>query len=235
MTQFTNLETGQIIFAVEGRDKDAIKPFLKKLARKAINLKAIAMDMSKSYTSAVQEYLPDIDYVFDHFHVSAVINEAIENIRREQQKKCNRVGLDAIKGMRFLLLRNYETLDPKNRNSLNSLLEVNKPIATAHTMKEQLRLFWSKNNRKEGAQFLVWWVADAVRSGIRHLAEAGKTILRHYEGLLSYFDHKISNGMTEGINNKIKTLKRQAYGFRDMEYFKLRLYHLHNQGYSLTG
>ena len=87
---------------------------------------------------------------------------------------------------------------------------------------------------KEGAQFLVWWIMDAVRSRIKPLMDAGKTLLRHCEGLLSYFDHQISNGMTEGINNKIKTLKRQAYGYRDMEYFKLRLYHLHNQGYSLA-
>lgn len=235
MTQFTNLETGQIIFAVEGRDQKSIAPFLRKLAQKALNLKAIAMDMSKSYVAAVKETLPHVDYVFDHFHVTAVINKSIEEIRKEQQRKCNKVGLKAIKGMRFLLLMNYENIDPSKESSLNALLAVNKPIATAHMMKEQFRFFWSKSGRKEGAQFLVWWVMDAVRSRIKPLMEAGKTILRHYEGLLNYFDHQISNGITEGINNKIKTLKRQAYGYRDMEYFKLRLYHLHNQGYSLTG
>ncbi len=235
MTQFTNLETGQIIFAVEGRDQKSITPFLRKLARKALNLKAIAMDMSKSYVAGVKEILPHVDYVFDHFHVTAVINKSIEEIRKEQQRKCNEVGLKAIKGMRFLLLMNYENIDPSKESSLNALLAANKPIATAYTMKEQFRLFWSKGDRKSGAQFLVWWVMDAVRSRIKPLMEAGKTLLRHYEGLLNYFDHQISNGVTEGINNKIKTLKRQAYGYRDMEYFKLRLYHLHNQGYSLTG
>ena len=235
MTQFTDLETGRIIFAVEGKDMKAVAPFLRKLAKKAINLKAVAIDMSKAYITAVKKLLPHVDYVFDRFHVVALLNASIDNIRREQQEKCNKLGLKAIKGLRFLLLMNYEDIDSARSGSLNALLTVNKPIATAHAMKEQIRLFWSKNNRQEGAQFLIWWIKDAVRSGIKQLAKTGKTLLQYHEGLLNYFDHKISNGKTEGINNKIKTLKRQAYGYRDIEYFKLRLYHLHKQGYSLTG
>lgn len=235
MTIFTNLETGQIIHAVEGRDKNVVLPFLKKLARKATNLQAIAMDMSKSYISAVTEILPLKDIVFDHFHVTALINQAIDDLRRDQQRKCNEAGLKAIKGMRFLLLRNYDKLDPAKQDSLECLLEVNKPIATAHAMKEQFRLFWSKESRTEAAKFLGWWVIDAIETGIKQLGDVARSLLNHSEGLLNYFKHRISNGKTEGINNKIKTLKRQAYGYRDMEYFKLRLYHLHQQRPSLAG
>lgn len=235
MTIFTNLESGEIIHAVEGRDKEVVLPFLKKVARKAINLQAVAMDMSKSYISAVREVLPEKDIVFDHFHVTALINRAIDDLRREQQRKCNEVGLKTIRGFRFLLLRNYETLEPDKKSSLECLFEANKPLATIHQMKEQFRLFWSKGSRKEGARFLGWWLIEAMDSCIWPLAKLARSLLNHWEGLLTYFDHRISNGMTEGINNKIKTLKRQAYGYRDMEYFKLRLYHLHKQKSSLTG
>lgn len=235
MTIFTNLESGEIIHAVEGRDKEVVLPFLKKLARKAINLQAIAMDMSKSYISAVREILPKKDIVFDHFHVTALINHAIDDLRRDQQRKCNEIGLQTIKGFRFLLLRNYESLEPDKQSSLECLLEANKPLATMHQMKEQFRLFWSKENKKEGARFLSWWIIEAMESDIWLLAKLAKSLLSHWEGLLTYFVHRISNGITEGLNNKIKTLKRQAYGFRDMEYFKLRLYHLHRQKSSLTG
>jgi transposase len=234
MTIFINLETGEIIHAVEGKSMASVIPFLLQLKEKAIQLKAMAMDMNAAYASAVKTYLPEVDVVFDRFHVVALLNTAIDEIRRDQQAKCNAVGLKTIKGMRFLLLRNYEKLDIKRQRSLESLLEVNQPIALAHAMKEQIRLFWTKQTVKEGIKFLAWWVMDAVESGISELRKAGRTLLRNWEGLVNYFKHPITNGKTEGINNKIKTMKRQAYGFRDMEYFKLRLYSLHKVGYSFA-
>jgi transposase len=235
MTIITDLETGRIIYAVEGRNNKDVAPFLKKLAKKAINLKAFAMDMSSSYASAVRETLPKVKIVLDHYHVTALINLAIDDLRREQQGKCNQIGLKAIKGVRFLLLRNYDRLYPEGKNSLESLLETNKPLATAYAMKEQFRLFWTKENSWEGARFLATWIIDALETDIRQIVNLGRTFLRHWEGLINYFENRLTNSKTEGINNKIKTLKRQAYGYRDMEYFKLRLYHLHNQRYALTG
>ncbi len=102
-------------------------------------------------------------------------------------------------------------------------------------MKEQIRLFWLKPTKEDGAFFLLRWILDAAETGIAELTRVGKTLLRHGMGLLNYFKHKITNGKTEGINNKRKTMKRQAYGFRDMDYFKLRLYNLHKTRYSFGG
>jgi transposase len=235
MTIITDLEEGRIIHAVEGRDKKTVMPFLRKLARRAVNLKAIAMDMSGPYESAVKEVLPHVMHVFDHYHVSALINRSIDEVRREQQQRCERAGLRAIKGLRFVLLMNYEKLNTPQQNGLQHLLEVNAPLAIAHTMKEQFRVFWLKKTFVEGAQFILRWLLDVEETGIHALISVARTLLHHAEGLLNYFHHPISNAVTEGINNKIKTLKRQAYGYRDMAYFKLRLYHLHNQTYSLTG
>jgi transposase len=234
MTIFINLETGEIIHAVEGKSMESVTPFLLELREKAVQLKAMAMDMNAAYASAAKKHLPNVDVVFDRFHVVALLNTAIDEIRRDQQAKCSAVGLKVIKGMRFLLLRNYEKLDVKKQGSLKCLLEVNEPIALAHAMKEQIRLFWTKQTVKEGAGFLAWWIIDACESGIRELEKTGRTLLRHWQGLVSYFKHPITNGKTEGINNKIKTMKRQAYGFRDMEYFKLRLYNLHKVRYSFA-
>jgi transposase len=235
MTTIIDQETGRIIYAVEGRDKKAILPFLRKLCRKARNLKAIAMDMSGSYESAVREILPNVDIVFDHYHVMALMSKAIDEIRRDQQSLCNAIGLRALKGQRFLLLKNFEKLETAQKSSLEILLEANKPLAIAHTMKEQLRLFWEKPSSQEGARFLAWWIINAIESEISELVKVGRTLLNHFKGLLTYFKHRLTNAKTEGINNKIKTLKRQAYGYRDMEYFKLRLYHLHKQETSLVG
>jgi transposase len=235
MTIVIDFETRQIIHAVEGKDKAAIEPFLKTLSQRAHNLKAVAMDMSAAYYSAVAEHLPGVKIVFDKFHVLKLINDAIDEIRREQQRKCNEVGLRTLKGMRFLLLSNYENLDSKRQKSLESLLTANAPLMIAHAMKEQFRIFWSQGNRQGGMKYLCIWFMDAIEAGIGPLARAARSLLHRYEGLLNYFDHRITNGITEGINNKIKTLKRQAYGFRDMVYFKLRLYNLHKQRYTITG
>ena len=121
------------------------------------------------------------------------------------------------------------------RAGLDNLLSVNRPLFEIHSMKEQLRLFWEKPDRKEAEQFLAVWCRDAMNSGIKALKRVGKTLAAYRTGLFNYFDHRITSGAVEGLIDKIKTLKRQAYGFRDAEYFKLRLYHLHTQRCSLTG
>ena len=217
--------------AVEGKDSDAIIPFLKKLYKKAINLKGIAMDMSPAFYSAVKQELPHVSIIFDRFHVMKLVTTALEDIRKEQQ----RIYGESLKGERFLLLKNYSSLDENGMERLNTFLKMNEPLLVAHTMKEQLREFWEQEDREKGEIFLKKWCFDALMTGIKPLAKVAKSLWRKSEGLLSYFAHKISNGKAEGINNKIKTLKRQAYGYRDMEYFKLRLYHLHEQSYQLAG
>lgn len=141
MTVFIDISTGRIIHAVKGRTVDDIKPFLQKLSLKACNLQAVAMDMSKSYISAVQSYLPKAKIVFDRFHISKLLNEAVDETRQEEKRKLKALGLETTKGDRFLLLRNFDDLDDKEVSRLDQLLEINKPIAKVHAMKEQLRLF----------------------------------------------------------------------------------------------
>ena len=236
MTIFINLETAQIIHAVEGRNREAITPFLKKVARKGTNLKAVAMDMSGAYKSAVEEFLTHVDIVFDRFHVMQLMNKAIDKIRREQQRIYSKEGNDVLKGSRYLLLKNIESLDPEQRTGLQILLDMNAPLACAHMMKEQLREFWNQSSHHEAVIFLTKWIyCGAFNTGIEQLVRTARTLLHHHIGLLNYYNHNITNAATEGVNNKIKTFKRQAYGYRDMEYFKLRLYHLHKQKAELIG
>ncbi|HAO52839.1 TPA: ISL3 family transposase [Candidatus Magasanikbacteria bacterium] len=230
MTVFLDIQTGQIIYAVEGRCIEDISCFLQKPAKKAHKLKAIAMDLSPPFISAVKKYLPNVSIVFDHFHVTKIINQALDELRKKEWLKNNLSGEKKIgKGERFLFFRNYEDMEETQKGKLDQLLKINKTLATAYEMKEQFRTFWGKGSKQEGAKFLCQWIFTAVQSGIPTLAKVGKTFLRHYEGLLNYFDHRISNGKIEGINNKIKVQKRCGYGYRDIEYFTLLLYDLHKK------
>ncbi len=235
MSVFSDIESGRVLHAVEGRKMEDILPFLLKLIEEAKNLKAIAMDMSVPYISAVRNSLPGIDIVFDHFHVNALMNKALDDIRKERHESLNQEEEKVLKGNRFLLLRNYENLDVESKGRLEKILQANEPLFKAHALKEQFRLFWRLSSPEEGSDFLDKWIFDALDSGIKRLKRLAETVDAHREGLISYFRHRISNAGAEGLNNKIKTMKRQAYGFRDMEYFKLRLYHLHESRYSFVG
>jgi len=235
MTTVMDLSEGRILYAVEGKGKEGLLPFLKKLARKGKKLKAVSMDMGISFFSAVRQALPNVDIVFDRYHIMAIMNQGLESLRRDQQKELDSIGKKTLKGNRFLLLRNYDSLKPDHKERLDALMKANQPLFVMHSMKEQLRLLWEKANYKQGMTFLEIWCKDAQQSGIKQLVKVAKTLAGYRTAILNYFKHRITNAVLEGTNNKIKTLKRQAYGFRDMEYFKLRLYHLHTQRYSLTG
>ena len=235
MTIFVDLASGRVIHATEGTAKEAIMPFLMKLKKRAKSLKAVAMDMSRSFFWAVHDVLPHVAVVFDRFHIMAMMNKALDEIRRTWQNQLDKLGQKTLKGSRFLLLRNYDSLPEMQKSRLDTLLEINRPLALAHAMKEQLRLLWQLPSKNSAQSFLEIWYQDAVVTGIPQLAKVAKTLMTYKQGILSYFDYPITNAQVEGLVNKIKTLKRQAYGYRDMEYFKLRLYHLHQSRYSFAG
>lgn len=235
MSVFSDIESGRVLHGIEGRKMEDILPFLLKLKKEAKNLKAIAMDMSVPYISAVRSALPEIDIVFDHFHVNGLMNKALDDIRKERYESLNQEEEKVLKGNRFLLLRKYESLNAESKRRLEMILAANEPLFKAHALKEQFRLFWKFSSPEEASDFLDKWIFDGLDSGVKRLKRLAETVDAHRKGLISYFKHRISNAGAEGLNNKIKTMKRQAYGFRDMEYFKLRLYHLHESRYSFVG
>lgn len=233
MTIFVDLQTGRILHALEGTSKEVISPFLKRIKKKARRLKAVAMDMSVSYSSAVKEILPDIPIIFDRYHVMALMNKQIDDLRRELQRDLSGKGKKFLKGSRFLLLKNYDGVLDNDRIKLHALLEANAPLYEIYTMKEQLRLYWEQDSKKKGGLLLTQWLLDAMNSDVKQLRKMACTLIDHFYGMIHYYPHKITNGLLEGLNNKIKTMKRQAYGFRDMKYFTLRLYDLHADRYAI--
>ena len=142
-----------------------------------------------------------------------------------------------LKGTRWLLLKNRENLDPEKdeKRRLKEVLALNEPLATAYYMKDDLRQFWDQPGKAFATMFLDGWIRRAEASGIRILQQMGKTLAAHRSGSLAYYDAMISSGLMEGTNNKIKTMKRQAYGFRDMEFFKLKILAIHETRYELVG
>ena len=177
------------------------------------------------------EYQPKAQIVLDHFHIMKLMNEKIDALRRDLYREETDLNKrKVINGVRYLLLSNgADVMDAYHRTRLDNVLAMNKPLAIAYYLKEDLRLSWQQGSKEKAELFLKKWLEQADDSGVRHIKQIAKTIRLYQWGILNWYDHRISNGVVEGINNKIKVLKRVAYGYRDMDYFQLRLFALHDQ------
>ena len=237
VTLVMNLDTGAIIFVGDGKSADSLVPFWKRLGRRRHRIEAVAMDMSSAYISAVRGNLSCADIVFDRFHVVKLMNEKLTVLRRQVHREATAEEKSVLKGSRWLLLKNPENLseDRDEAAQLAAALKLNEPLAMGYYLKEELRLFWGHTFRWPAQLFLRSWCERAIATGLTPLKTMAKTLTRLEDGLLSYFDHRISSGPMEGTNNKIKTVQRQSYGIRDREYFELTLYSLHQKKYALVG
>jgi transposase len=238
LTVVMDLESGAVVFVGDGKGADALKPFWKRLRPSKAKIEAVAMDMSAAYWGAILTHLPKAKIVFDHFHVIKLLNDKLSDLRRALYREATEVmHKDVLKGTRWLLLKNPENLDVEKdeKRRLQEALALNQPLATAYYMKDDLRRFWQQPGKRFATTFLDGWIRRAESSGIRILQQMAKTLAAHRSGLLAYYDVMISSGPMEGTNNKIKTMKRQAYGFRDHEFFKLKILGIHETKYALVG
>jgi transposase len=235
MTVILDLDTGRILHAAEGRSADAVIPFMQKLKAAGAQLLAVAMDMWPAYSLGVREVFKDVPIVHDPYHVVAMANAAIDATRRDMYRDLRGQDRRVLKGSRYLLLKGGERLDHSALTHLEKLEHLNRPLFQAYLLKEDLRRFWRCQDRQAARKFLGAWIARALATRLKHIVRLAKSLRAHRHGLLSYFDHRISTGPLEGVNNKIKVLKRQAYGFRDIEYLKLRLAFLHESTPAFAG
>lgn len=238
ITLVLDLSSGAVVFVGKGKGAEALKPFWKRLKSSRAKVQAVATDMSPAYISAVQDNLPQASLVFDRFHIMKLFNEKLTQLRRELYRELtDKLHRRVLKGTRWLLLKNPENLDPgKNEHlRLEEALKLNRPLAMAYYLKDELRQFWEQADWGEALEFLEDWCRRAQASGIRILQQFARTLLGHRSGLLAWYHHPISTGPLEGTNNKIKLLQRRAYGYRDLELFKLRILSLHTTRLELVG
>lgn len=238
LTIVLDLSTGAVVYIGHGKGADSLKAFWKKLKAARTAVEAVAIDMSPVYIQAVSSNLPQAAIVFDHFHIVKLLNDKLSQLRRLIYTETTDIlQREAMKGLRWILLKNPENLDEKKneKERLETALKINEPLAAAYYLKEELRQFWSQENKEKAGAFLDDWTKRAVASGVQILQKFSGTLSAHRTGILAYYDHRISTGPLEGTNNKIKTMQRQAYGFRDKEFFMLKIYAIHKTKYALIG
>ena len=234
-TLVLDLESGRIVWVGHGRGQAALGKFWRRLRLSKAKISAVAMDMSGAYWAAVLEHLPGSVVVFDRFHIMKLMNEKLDELRRALMREASGLSQQVIKGTRYLLLRRAKNLEPEQLPKLAEALKLNEPLSQAYYLKEELGLLWEQPSRAAMEAFLRQWCARAMDTGIALLRQMAKTLLLHASGILSWWEHRLSSGKMEGVNNKIKTLTRQAYGYRDEAFFILKLLSLHHAKIKLIG
>ena len=238
LTLVLDLDSGAVVFVGRGKKAAAFDPFWKRLRASRAKVRAVAADMAPAYALAVRKHLPKAVLVNDRFHVVKLYNEMLTQLRRELYREATSLlQKQVLKGTRWLLLKRADRLDPKRREPqrLHRALALNESLATAYYLRDDLNRFWEQPHKRAAARFLDEWIWDAQHSGVRLLMKFAKTLASRRQSLLAWYDYPISTGPLEAVNNKIRLLHRQAFGYRDPEFFQLKLFALHRTRYALVG
>ena len=219
--------TRRVLWVGHGHGREDIRPFFELLGPEGRErIEAAVMDMWEPYEQEVRAQCPQAEIVYDLFHVKSKFGrEVVDRVRVDEANrlKGDKKGRKIVKGARWVLLRNPENLRRKDRVRLKELLAANARLAKVYLLKEDLAHLW--DYKYEGAARRFWedWYNRAIRSRIGPLKEFARKLKSRLPGILSHCRHPLNTSVLEGMNNKIKVLKRMAYGFRDDEYFFLRI------------
>lgn len=219
-------QTKRVLWVGRGRSREEIRPFFELLGPEGRQrLKAVAMDMNGAYEAEVKAQCPQAKIVYDQFHVVAKYGrEVVDEVRTAEARRVQSRGeRQAIKGSRWLLLRNGANLKREDRVKLRELLGVNRRLATVYVLKDDLKRLWDYRLPNWAMQFWRDWKSRAMHSAIAPLKRFARRLALKLDGLLSHCEFPLHTSLLEGINNKIKVIKRMAYGFRDDDYFFLKI------------
>jgi transposase len=225
MTVVLDYLTGRVVWMGEGRRADTLMEFFDGMTDEQIEkLEAIAMDMWDPYIKAVETKAPHVQIVFDLFHMVKEFNKVIDRVRIDEYKKASKTDKRVIQGSKYLLLKNPENIKKhEEKEHLDRLLALNETISKSMILKDKLKLIWECEAREESQRQIDEWCAMA--ESVHHPSvDAFVRRIRRYEyGILNHCEYPIHTSMLEGVNNKIKVIKRKAYGFHDNRYFSLKV------------
>lgn len=226
-TVVIDADTQQVLWVGEGRSRVAIRPFFEWLGYKACHqIEAVAMDMNTAMDLEVQQHCPKARVIYDLFHVVAKFGrEVIDRVRVDEANrlKHNQPARRVVKQSRWLLLRNKQNLGDQQRVKLDELLAVNQSLMTTYLLKDQLKALWYAPDEQQAIQRWQEWFAMAMESGIAPVIQFARRLKGYADGIIASANFRLNTSVLEGMNNKIKVIKRMAYGFRDTQYFFLKI------------
>jgi transposase len=227
-TTISDLEERKVLGIVEGCGKTNLEKYFTALPDPGI-VKVVVMDMHEPFRQAVQMCLPKANIVVDKFHVITHINQALDKVRTRLQSKETKGRRWLIFHNRYLLLRKAESLSPEEQLKLGRLFSLYPELAVAWKLKEGIREWYKSSSRAEAEVSLYHWEESACKAGLKEFG-IGLPMFKNWRGeILNYFDHRVTNGFVEGKNNRIKVIKRMAYGYRNIDNLRRRILLTNNE------
>lgn len=227
-TVITDADSRRVLWVGHGRGREAVQPFFAAIGKEACaRIRAVGMDMHAPFEAEVRKHSPGAEIVYDLFHVVMKYGrEVIDRVRVDETSrlKSDKAARKVVKGSKWLLLANRENLtNPSHRVRLKELLAANQALMTVYLLKDDLKRLWSYT--REGWARRAWddWLERAQESGIPALKTFARNLGKRIEGILAHCRWDLNTSVLEGMNNKIKVLKRMAYGYRDDDYFFLKI------------
>ena len=222
ITIFINFSTKKVSCIEEWKWREAVEAIAKDIEKhkgNRNNIQEVGIDFSPAFISWVMEYFPKASIVYDRFHLMKFVNNAVNETRIIETK-----DNAFLKGSKYLWLENSKTLTDKKKARLEELKKTNKHLAEAYQMKENFKEFFEKNTREEAEIFLKDWCEWVMNSKIEPMKKVVTTIKFNWSWIMNYIDRKISNGVVEGINSVIQTIKRRARWYKNIKNFMTIIY-----------
>jgi transposase len=227
MTVVCDLERSTVEHIAEDRKIESLTSFYEGLTpRQRTGIEAVAMDMWAPYIEATTRSLPQAEQkiVFDRFHIMSHMGKAVDAVRRQEHHALLAVGDERLKGTKYLWLYREENVPEKHRSLFDRLRGFNLKVGRAWALKESLRCLWTYLREGAARRFFKRWFFWATHSRLRPVFKVARMLRRHLDGIVTYCAHSITNGVAEGLNSKIMTIKRRACGFRNKHHFKTAVY-----------
>jgi transposase len=226
-TIIRDYDTGIAIKILFGRTYEETAAALASLGQERLAyIKFASLDMWDPYIKAIKEKCPNAELVFDKFHVVKKVNDALDAVRKKEFADAEKSERIQMKRKRFVILRRMKNLSKSQGEELGQLLQSNERLYKAYLLKEQvLSIFDDKNSTVEQIKdrFASWFV-NIQSCGFQEFNVVVNTMQHYFYGILNHFRTGMTNSLAEGFNTKINIIKRRAYGFRDLEYFMLKIY-----------
>lgn len=227
MTLVCNLEEATVEYIAKDRKQESLGNYLQPMTlEQKTGIKAIGLDMWDPFVKAIHDFIPggEDKIVYDRFHIMSHLGKAVDSVRKDEHRSLLEQGNPVLKGTKYLWLYNAENLPEKYQKTFEELKGLELKVGRAWAVKESFRKLWEAISESEAVTFWKRWFFWATHSRLKPIQKVAKMLKRHLKNILTYFQHPITNAVAEGINNKIQSIKKMAYGFRNYEHFKTAIF-----------
>jgi transposase len=216
-----DLKKARVVWIGKGKGRETIdQVFTEALSDyQKRHIQWASCDMSRAYITAIEDHCPNVTLVLDRFHIVKALNDAVDEVRKQQWRQAAPDERKALKGLRWLLFKHSRKRNPKDTRMLNALNKGNRRIHRAWVLKDEFEHFWDYKATWAAKRFLKRWTTTALKSRLQPLRDFVKMIRKHSHRILPYVISRLTNAVAEGVNRIIKIVKNRASGFRHLNAF----------------